>query len=155
MNPESFKTVYAPATAEMLHVEPFIHETVLRPATEADWSFITSAWLKSYRHSEFASHVPPQIYFKSHHAIIDRIKEAGAIFTIAAMADNPDVVLGFSCSQLATLHYVYVKLAFRRIGLASRLVHPGVQTVVTHLTKAGAAFKASKLPRAIYNPYAV
>jgi len=136
-------------------IEPFVHETLVRPATDQDWPFITSSWLKSYRHSQFANHVPPAIYFNQHHAIIDRIMARGGTCTILAMQDNPDVVLGFICTEGHALHYLYIKLSFRRIHLGTRLLQSHDIQVVTHLTKAGSAFKASKLPQAVYNPYAI
>jgi len=107
-------------------------------------------------HSQFANHVPPAIYFKQHHAIIDRIIVRGGTCSILAMQDNPDVVLGFACIEdRRVLHYLYIKLSFRRIHLGTRLLQSHDIQVVTHLTKAGSAFKASKLPQAVYNPYCV
>src|SRR5215472_6517943 len=43
---------------------------VIRGFPSDAWSFITSSWLKSYRNSGFAKHIPSSIYFAAHHAVL-------------------------------------------------------------------------------------
>lgn len=56
---------------------------------------------------------------------------------VACLTEDPDVLLGYAISSPEALHYVFVKEAWRRRGIASRLLGPvGAYKHVTHLTEA-------------------
>lgn len=129
----------------------------VRPAGPADLSFIFSGWLRSYHESEVARHVPNDVYFSSggHHGIVRRLlDEVGAV--VACSASDPTELYGFACGAPGVLHYVYVKAAFRRLGVAKLLLGAlGVidaPTVVTHHNRVIKAWQDNGR-RYAFNPY--
>jgi len=119
--------------------------------------FVIHSWLKSFRNSGFAKHIPAHLYFASHHALIERLLKRGARACAAVFADDPDTLIGWMCTEGTVLHYLYVKHVFRRIGIGTKLLAslPESPKFYSHLTYAGLGFRAKRLPQALYNPYAV
>lgn len=127
---------------------------LLRRGIASDLAFIRNSWLRNYHeHGEGARHVPNDVFFANngHWGVVDRCLREGQ--TIVATTEGDDSILGWACwlirSDVAAVHYVYVKAPFRRLGIASQLLTagPAVQ-VCTHFTRA-----AKDWLRLIYNPY--
>lgn len=56
---------------------------------------------------------------------------------IACLNEDPDVILGYSVMEGDhTLHFVFIKEIWRKMGIAKQLVPKSVVTT-THLTKVG------------------
>src|SRR5436309_249818 len=93
-----------------------------RPGTDADWPFVFATWLRCYRYSSaFAKPIPEEVFFRFHHAVIQRILSRGASLRIAHLADEPGVILGYLVTEPGVVHFVYVKKPFRRNGIARSL----------------------------------
>jgi len=105
----------------------------IREATQADRPLIYATWLRSYRHgSHFPRHIPHDRYFSAHHDVAETLLESSTVRVATPPAD-PDVILGWSVVEtLASVdeatpsplavHFVYVKPAFRRMGVARALL---------------------------------
>lgn len=101
-------------------------EIMVREPTGVDVDFITSSWLKSFRESGFmVNTVPNRVYFNQHHKILEKIIPRSRIL-VACNSMDPDQIFGWICAEIMdrhlVIHYIYVKDAFRQMGIASRLV---------------------------------
>jgi GNAT superfamily N-acetyltransferase len=117
-------------------------------------NLIYATWLRSYEASSLAAkHVPRDLFFAEHHLVIDRVFSGQPTVKLAVLPDEPDVVLGWSVSEPGVVHYVYVKPAFRRHGLAKALLahfeEPFSYTHWTHPLRD----LYPRLERCVYNPY--
>jgi GNAT superfamily N-acetyltransferase len=141
----------------------------IRRASGDDAAFVFAFWLQDYfERSRFAKGISKTLFMRFHHLILERVIARGVVF-VACDAEVPSVIYGFACGDVPpddrqfgpppTLHYVYVKRRFRRLGVASALVDAlGIDLerpfTFTHLTDDGVALR-KKCPLAEYNPYAV
>lgn len=131
----------------------------LRPANAEDVSFIFSSWLRSFRGSLFASSIMNEIYFSEHHKTIEKILKHYEVI-VACNTEDPSQIYGFICAgytdNILTIHYIYVKHPFRRMGIAKAMLesyeynHEYVG-VYTHQTKI--AQKLANKYNLIYHPY--
>lgn len=89
-------------------------------------------------------------FCEKYRKIINHIlSKSGVSVKLACLKEDPGVIVGYSVADRDILHWVYVKVAWRNIGIASDLVPDNV-TYVTHLTKPGIAIKRKK--RWIFDP---
>lgn len=107
----------------------------MRTGTSEDFSFVFATWLRSYKHSShFAKRIPDRTFYVRHHAVIERILARGAELLVACPADAPETILGYLVREGATLHFLYVKGPFRRMGVAKALVGEYRPEQFTHWT---------------------
>lgn len=144
----------------------------IRAATKDDYPLIFATWLRSYRHgAHFPRHVPHDRYFAAHHDIAEELLE-DSVVRVATPPADPDVILGWSVvetleppdtatpSPLA-VHFVYVKPAFRRMGVGRALLASvaraeaeGAPVLFTHETFALKAPEiAVHVARWTFDPY--
>jgi GNAT superfamily N-acetyltransferase len=123
----------------------------IRPGLTSDEPYIFTTWLKSLRYTNsWFKLIDQQSYFKTYHQVIERILERPTItVNVACLADDDDVILGYSVLEPQILHWVFVKEPWRRIGIASDLIPKDIHTV-THLTKMGIQLKPDNV---IFNPF--
>lgn len=120
-----------------------------------DRSFVLACWLRGlYYGNSFFSEIPKDIFMKHYHSVLERfIDNPTVTITVACLQDDPQVILGYSVTRMSqgkkVLDWVFIKKAWRQIGIAKSLVPSDVQ-VVTHLTKVGKAIKPSGIT---YNPF--
>jgi len=98
----------------------------IRPKYQDDDGFIYATWLRSYRFgSRFAKGINNTTFFREHTKIIKYILDKKTTrCLIACLSDDPKVILGycvFEVGESPVIHYVYVKEAFRKMGIATRL----------------------------------
>lgn len=122
----------------------------IRRARAYDVPFIFSSWLRSYKACR-DRHVAQAVYFKEHHKLIDALLRDATVL-VATPQDDPDTILGWSVKSGDTLHYVYVKEAFRRLGIGKALV--GEFDQHSHLTPYFVKWLEHTKYISIYNPYA-
>jgi len=132
---------------------------LLRPANAADVGFLFNAWLKSFRNSEFASSIPNEIYYSEHHKVIENLLQNYQV-VIACNQEDTSQIYGFICAGLTdtifTVHYLYVKHTFRKLGIATELLNSFGRNseyvgIYTHKTKASTSL--AKKHNLIYHPY--
>lgn len=114
----------------------------LRTANPEDVSFIFNSWLKSYRTSEMCKPMTNEVYFAEQHRLIENLVTSCKVI-IACNEQDPKHLYGWICAGdtdgIFTLHYIYIKQAFRKMGLAKMLLeicgHDGsTMGIYTHHT---------------------
>lgn len=121
-----------------------------RYATEADLRFVRASWFESYRKGGHAPDVAFPTYREGMGRIIERCLQAGATL-VAFLPEVPDEVIGWACFTSTALHYVYVKQAYRRLGVAREILGEHPQQWHTHDTRAGRHLAAALGTK--FNPY--
>lgn len=144
-------------------------------------NLIYATWLRSYQANSLATkNIPRDIFFAHHHRVLDGIFEGNPTVKLAVMPESPEVVFGWSVTQPARItvglphdkgtiaardavmapagwvvHYVYVKPAFRRHGVAKALLeHVTGPVVYTHHTYILRDLH-KHVAGSAYNPYAI
>lgn len=130
---------------------------------ETDKAFIYSTWLKNYKYSSyFAKRIKPAIFFAGHHSILDHLLAKPTIkVLIASSRDNADDIYGYVAYEPKqddknVVHFIFVKDAFRNMGVARTLFEIAklkLETLsITHWTFPVDEF-IRKYPMITYNPY--
>ncbi len=125
-----------------------------REPSKADYNFIASSWLKSFR--KFEPKVDSDVYYKHHNRLIDSIMARSKVIIACNENDNEQVFgyIVYEESPISIVHYTYVKEAYRKMGIAkalSRAAHITDVFVFTHLTHA--SYTVFKDKKSYYNPY--
>ncbi len=132
----------------------------IRDAEEGDRPFIFSTWLRGmFYGNQWFGQVPKDIFMANYHRVIENLLESpGTIVKVACLTDDKDIILGYSVYRDAgdgsVLDYVFVKQAWRKVGIGKSLVPSDVKAV-THLTEQGRAMLKTKLPNAHFNPFLI
>ena len=114
----------------------------LRIANPEDVNFIFSSWLRNYRASEMTRPMSNEVFYAEQHRLIEALILKSKV-VIACNNNDPSQMYGWICAGetdgIFTLHYIYVKHAFRRMGIAKMLIeacgHTGASAgIYTHHT---------------------
>jgi len=120
-----------------------------RLAAPGDIPFIFSTWLRGLKYGNKAlKKVPNKAFFTEMHKTIEQVMMApGTLVRVCCLKSDPETVLGYSvASEPGILHWVFVKKAWRSIGVGTDLI-PGPVTVITCATDATKDFfKARGIP---------
>ena len=132
--------------------------------SDIDKPFVFSTLLKNYKHSSyFAKRIKPVIFFAGHHDVVAYLVEKPNVDTfIAHPKDDTETILGYlTCERraeeaLPIVHFVFVKDAFRNMGIARALfehakINPN-EMRFTHWTYPVDDL-IRKWPEMIYDPY--
>lgn len=126
------------------------------PALKPYKNLIYASWLKSLRFgNNWFQDIESDIYYKVYHDFIDRILDRpNTCVRLAVLTDDLDVCVGWSVSEGAILHYVFVKgdIKGRKQGIGRSLVPDNI-TTITHITKTGRSIWKSKAPQLVFNPF--
>jgi GNAT superfamily N-acetyltransferase len=116
---------------------------------------IFSKWLRSLRYgNDYFRLIKAQAYYTAYHRYIQAVLNAEATqVRLAALTDDPDVVLGFSVSRGPILDYVHVHKDQRLQGIGKALVPKDI-TTITCLTRTALAIWGTKYPKLEFNPFA-
>lgn len=113
----------------------------IRTATADDLRFVHSSWHTNFWKAWGCKHMLREHYNAGMDARIEWLLARSSVL-VAFFPQVEDEVLGWSAVDGDTLHYVYVKAAYRRSGIGSGLTH-GLVRWYTHPTnEAGRAFMA-------------
>lgn len=126
-----------------------------RPGKMEDASFIFATWLRGLYHGDsWFKIIPKKIFMENYHRVVEKILSSpGVEVKVACLKDDPDVILGYSVYKEDRLHWIFVKISWRNIGIAKSLAPQNVLTI-THLTKVGLNIMR-KYPKLIFNPFAL
>lgn len=120
----------------------------IRVATTDDLNFIYATWLKGLYHgSDFFKNVDKDAFFANYQAIVKGILDKTNVkASVACLSSDPTVILGYAVRSVAgPLHWLYVKEAWRRQGIASRLIGDCSEiSSITHITDLGNKLRLSK-----------
>ena len=118
----------------------------------SDSGFLYSTWLKSYRQMPFAQNMSNDVFFHHHKQQIEKIlaKPNTEVIMICEI-DDPNHIYGYGVIEkygdAAIIHYVYMKHAYRKLGLVGNLLKSEIPllgqklTFVTHESRHHKAFK--------------
>lgn len=126
----------------------------IRDAVDADKPFILATWLRGLRFgNDWFLTIDPKAYFKSYHDVIANIiNKSHTTIKIACLKEDPNVILGYCVYNNNAIHWVFVKKAWRSIGIAKNLVPENIKTV-THITDVGKSITIKK--GYTFNPFAL
>lgn len=133
-------------------------EIKTRGPRPTDIPFIYSTWLDSYRHdSDIGRNLRSSIFYENYQLIIDSLLDKSDIL-LAVSKDDEDVIFGYMVASKTnnTIHYVFVKHAFRGLGIAKMLFkeqfNNTICITITHKTKYISPLLENK-SYFIYNPF--
>lgn len=152
----------------------------IRPAVPDDVAFIADTWLEGYRHgSPWANRLTNQVFYSHHHPVVHALLARASVLA-AVDSEDPQVIRGYVVWEPETpegpaLHWIYVSKAWRRLGIAARLLaatglppdlagvnvtHPTFLWFATRRVGAdgevavpGRAGLEEMFPGAVHNPY--
>lgn len=125
----------------------------IRDFAEADSSFIFATWLKGlYYGNYFFREIDKDTFFKCYHRVIEKILlKPESFIAVSCLKEDEDVILGYAVCEPEVLHWVFIKDAWRKLGLAKDLVPKDIK-YVTHLTEVGANIKPKEWK---FNPFLI
>jgi ribosomal protein S18 acetylase RimI-like enzyme len=86
-----------------------------------DRNFVLGTWLHHARRRVWRHDPAGSDYDAGHSAAIAACLSRSSA-TVACLADDEYVILGWACWERGVLHYCYVKPEFRRLGIARSLL---------------------------------
>ena len=117
---------------------------VIRPPTETDIPFIFSTWLKGLYHGNlYYKKIKQDVFYAKYHKVLESILPRYTV-RVACMEDEPDVILGYVVYLGDVLHWAFVKKAWRKLGIANKLLADVTINKVSHLTKVGESIAKRK-----------
>jgi len=108
----------------------------LRPVKPDDKNFIMATWLRGLYYSSWMQNIEKKSFFDNYPKVIEHILGKATV-TCAVLEDDPDVILGYIVAQQTALHYLFVKSAFRNLGIAKKLLGNNEITHVSCITDIG------------------
>ena len=125
--------------------------TIREPKVE-DISFLLSTFLKGlYYGSRFWALVDQEAFFSNYEPFIKQLLIKSKV-SVACLTEDPDVILGYSIFNNTTLHFIFVKKSYRKLGIA-RLLFPKDITMVSHITDSGDSIR--KKLNLKFNPFSL
>lgn len=127
----------------------------VRDYLPGDRNFILATWLRGLRYgNEWFEAVDQKIYFDFYNKVIEIIlNRPDTQVKVACLKDDPEVILGYSVYTGGVLHWVFVKKAWRSIGIMKSLLPEGI-VAVSHLTTVGKSI-LRRHPGVVFNPFAL
>jgi hypothetical protein len=130
---------------------------VKRAGEPADVPFLINSWIKSYWDGGVTLRYVDRVsYFASHHRIIEAVlSRPETAVTVIHPEGEPRVIVAYLVQGPGVVHYVYVKNAFRHLGLARTLIGDVNKDIgaVTHLTTKAERILSKNGIHYRFNPY--
>ena len=111
-------------------------------------ALVYDSWVKSYAHSTFAK-ACGHAYSAIQDAIAKRHAAQSAVL-VCCLADDPETIVGWACTDAGQVHYVYTKHKWRRKGVAGLLLAPYLEAPTVHshaMTLQDSGDPWAKIPR--------
>ena len=113
----------------------------------ADLNLIRASWFKSFA-DDRDTRIRRDVFDREQNTLIDRLLKAQLPIVVTLKA-VPEEVLAWVCRSPDIVHYVYVKHAFRRQGIAKMLIRDA--KYYSHETKSGHKLFAGSA--VLFNPF--
>lgn len=95
----------------------------IRDAQGTDLNCILDTFMESFfNDSQLANSCRVSIFKKNFRKVIDHILSRSTI-QIACFPEDPNTILGYIVYEPGIVHYTFVKMAFRRFGIATQLLN--------------------------------
>lgn len=127
---------------------------VFRDHVKSDNDVIYSTWMNSlYYGNDWFREIDNDVFFGKYRKVIETILEKkDTKVTIACLDNDADTVVGYAVAEgLEILHWIYVRPAWRKLGIAKSLVQDDTQ-VTTHITKIGRSIKPKEW---VFDPFLI
>jgi GNAT superfamily N-acetyltransferase len=126
----------------------------LRGAIEGDREFILPTWLQSHKHRK-DDDITTDIYQQYYGNIVkDKLNSKNIKIVVAASIEDHNQIFGYLVGENNLIHYIYVKFAFRRQGIARKLIdYYKFGDTITHKPLWWAKAKYDVKQAFNYNPY--
>lgn len=115
----------------------------IRDVKAEDRNFLLATWLRGLYYGEsWFSLINKNVFMAHYHKVINYLLDSpNTTIKVACLKDDPEVILGYVVLSKSpgVMHWVFVKKAWRKIGIGKLLV-PADTKIVTHLTKAGLGY---------------
>lgn len=130
---------------------PSVNFVRIRDGELNDLDLIYSTWLRPlYYDNDWVSDVDKGMFMRAMNKRIKYILEQPTVqVKVACLSDAPDVILGYAVIEWRRLWWIYVKKAWREMGLAKKLIPRHINSCA-YLTCLGRTIKPSEW---IVNPY--
>lgn len=129
----------------------------VRDGKKEDHNFILATFLRGlYYGDSWFSLMPKDLFMANYKKVIEILLNSPKVTVkVACLREDPDVILGYSIlsADYQNIHWVYVKSAWRKKGIAKALL-PQYPTAVTHLSSLGKQLML-KFPNTVFNPFAI
>lgn len=125
----------------------------IRPGNADDKNFIYATWLRSLYYGSQMRKIEQGAFFKAYPAVLDLLLKKPATVLVACLNEDPNVILGYAILEPEVLHWVYVKEAWRKQGIAKSLIGSSVLNSRTHDTDMVDKIKIIK--DLTYNPFLI
>lgn len=119
-----------------------------RKATPEDLKFVRHSWFESYRKGGKAPDTRIEFYDHGQNWIMKQAFRRGQVI-VAYATEVPDEICGWTCVEGEVLHYVYVKHAYRRLGIATELA----KKAKFYSQETIPGMKLAQKLKILYNPY--
>ena len=123
----------------------------LRPAEPNEIRLIKNSWFNSFRrNSKLGRTLRPDLFDKGENTVIEQLITRFPP-VIAVFPSVPDEVVGWVCREFTRPvgHFIYVKQAFRRLGIGRTLAYGICEH--SHETRTGELL--AKQIGSVYNPF--
>jgi hypothetical protein len=121
----------------------------IRNAVREDLPLIYSTWLLGLYHGcDWFNRIDKKAFFDNYKKLIEK-RVVDSDIKVAVLSDDPDVILGYVCYRNNVLDWIFVKKAWRKMGIAKMIMPTNIDTV-THLTKVGRSLKPKNW---VFNPF--
>lgn len=127
---------------------------MVRDYNDKDKNFVYSTFLRGLYYGDFwYGSMPKDVFMTEYHKVLDLILTKTSVkVKMAALKEDDETILGYSIYEDDILHFIFVKKAWRGIGIGRSLV-PDTISKTTHLTKVGLSIKNKK--EWIFNPFLI
>lgn len=129
----------------------------MRDYKNTDKSFVMATFLRGlYYGDSWFGQIPKRIFMENYKKVAEAIiANPNTVIKVACLKDDEDVIIGYSMlsADYSTIHWVFVKSAFRKQGIGKALV-PQYPTAVSHLSDVGRKL-LSRFTDCIFNPFAI
>jgi hypothetical protein len=128
----------------------------IRDMQPSDKNFVLATFLRGIYHGDsWFSKIPRGIFMQNYKVFAEALIDTTNKVTVkvACLPDDKDIIMGYSIlsADYQTIHFVYVKEAWRKKGIARALL-PKFPTTVTHLTDLGSKL-LHKFENVTFNPF--
>lgn len=119
-----------------------------------DTNFIFATFLRGLYYGEsWFTLINKNVFMERYHKVAEYLlKKPSITIKIACLKEDQNAILGYAIYENNVLHWVFVKKAWRSIGIAKDLV-PSTIKIVTHLTKSGVSILSKK--NLEFNPFLI
>jgi GNAT superfamily N-acetyltransferase len=128
----------------------------IRPFVESDRPFVMATIMRGlYCGGSWFSDIPRHIFFDKYRKTIEYILNKPDVeVRLACLREDPEIILGYAIVEPknSVVHWVFVKQAWRKIGIARSLIPSDVKWA-SHVNKVGLSIIKNKGLH--FNPFVI